>query len=235
MQLTDFYSATEGKIHFTRQQASAFAKGVAGDFNPIHNPDNKMFCVPGDLLFSVGLSKLGLSQKLRCRFTGMVGDGVLLHFHNCDSDACSIEDEEGKGYLTIERSGESTADRDVICSLAHRYVEFSGHTFPDILVPLMAETGVMMNPSRPLIIYESMEIDLTRLDIRDPRLELDRSTLQVEGKKGNVRLGFLLKDGDEVVGSGAKYMLVRGLRPYEADAMDKVVSGYMADKEAQVG
>ncbi len=234
MQLTDYYSESEGMIQFTRQQASAFAKGVAGDFNPIHNPDNKMFCVPGDLLFAVGLAKLGLSQRLRCRFTGMVSDGVLLHFHNCDSDACIIEDEEGKGYLTIERSGANTRNQELISSLAHRYVEFSGHTFPDILVPLMVESGVMMNPSRPLIIYESMEIDLSRLDIREPRLELDHSTLEVEGKKGNVRLGFLLKDGDEVVGRGAKYMLVRGLRPYDPEAMEHVVTGYMTDKAAQV-
>ncbi len=36
---------------------------VVDDFNPIHDEDNKRFCVPGDLLFSVLLANVGLSQK----------------------------------------------------------------------------------------------------------------------------------------------------------------------------
>ncbi len=55
MLLNKYYSESDTGIQFTREQASNFAKFVAGDFNPLHDPENKMFCVPGDLLFSVAL------------------------------------------------------------------------------------------------------------------------------------------------------------------------------------
>ena len=51
---------------------------MAGDFNHIHDEDSKRFCVPGDLLFAVLLSKEGISQKMRFEFSGMVGDGIAL-------------------------------------------------------------------------------------------------------------------------------------------------------------
>ncbi len=53
MFLDTYYSDKNGEFSFTREQASNFAKRIAGDFNPIHDEDNKRFCVPGDLLFSV--------------------------------------------------------------------------------------------------------------------------------------------------------------------------------------
>ena len=55
MQLDEYYSDGNGHIAISREQASDFAKGVAGDFNPIHDVDAKRFCVPGDLLFSLAL------------------------------------------------------------------------------------------------------------------------------------------------------------------------------------
>jgi len=61
MFLQKYYSGDDEKIHFSRQQASRFAKEVAGDFNPIHDQEAKRFCVPGDLLFALVLSKYGLS------------------------------------------------------------------------------------------------------------------------------------------------------------------------------
>ena len=53
MFLQNYYSEENKKIHFSRQQASRFAKEIAGDFNPIHDPEAKRFCVPGDLLFAL--------------------------------------------------------------------------------------------------------------------------------------------------------------------------------------
>ncbi|MFP3345098.1 DUF3581 family protein, partial [Halomonas sp. SIMBA_159] len=84
---------------FTREQASHFAKKVAGDFNPIHDADNKRFCVPGDLLFSVMLAKTGLSQKMRVEFAGMITDGVALAINTKSSNDLSLVDEKGKEYL----------------------------------------------------------------------------------------------------------------------------------------
>ena len=79
MFLKPYFSNNDKQFQFTRQQASHFAKMVAGDFNPIHDEDNKRFCVPGDLLFAVLLQKEGVSQKMRFDFSGMVSDGVALH------------------------------------------------------------------------------------------------------------------------------------------------------------
>ena len=40
-----------------------------------------------------------------------------------------------------------------------------------LLVPLLAEQNVMINPERPVVMYESMNIDLDRLDIQALALE----------------------------------------------------------------
>ena len=66
MQLNQYFSETDNSFEFTRQQASDFAKKVAGDFNPIHDVISKRFCVPGDLLFAVLLSKTEIGRA-SCR------------------------------------------------------------------------------------------------------------------------------------------------------------------------
>ena len=48
MNLEKFYSLEGSRLSFTRQQASDFAKSVAGDFNTLHDIDSKRFCVPGE-------------------------------------------------------------------------------------------------------------------------------------------------------------------------------------------
>ncbi|HHH43414.1 MAG TPA: DUF3581 family protein [Gammaproteobacteria bacterium] len=231
MLLEDYYSEDHSKVIFSRQQASDFAKHIAGDFNPIHDPDAKRFCVPGDLLFSLVLAKCGLSQKMRFVFSGMVNDGVALDFPDTTAATLDIVDGNGRKYLSLERSGETTRDRELIRDLTSRYVRFSGQTFPHILVPLMAEQQVMINPDRPLVIYESMAIDLDRLDFRDPELELTRPVLEVDGKRGNVRLEFCLKSAGEEVGRGEKAMVISGLRAYDADRVQTMVDSYNSRKQ----
>ena len=78
--LKPYCTLEESGFSFTRVQASSFAKQVADDFNPIHDTDAKRFCVPGDLLFSVALAQLGLSQEIRVRFDGMVTEGIPISF-----------------------------------------------------------------------------------------------------------------------------------------------------------
>ena len=65
----DFYAQRGEYVVISAEQASHFAKGVAGDYNPIHNPDARRFCVPGDLLFALVLAKFGLSRHMTFRFT----------------------------------------------------------------------------------------------------------------------------------------------------------------------
>lgn len=230
MLLENFFSETSSKIHFSRKQASDFAKTIAGDFNPIHDEDAKRFCVPGDLLFALLLNKYGISQKMRFTFSGMVSDEVTLHFNNTANDKITIVDDNNKEYLSITRSGATTKDAALIHNLTCRYVEFSGQTFPHILVPLMAKHHVMINPERPLVIYESMVIDIDDLNIEQPQLELSDSTLEVDGKRGNVCLKFNLLSKGNIIGKGEKSMVLSGLREYDESKIQQLIEVYDARK-----
>lgn len=232
MFLKNYYSEENEKIRFSRQQASRFAKEVAGDFNPIHDPEAKRFCVPGDLLFALVISKYGLSQHMRFVFSELVSDEVLLNLPDSVSGELGIYGDNGKKYLSLYREGDTSKDRNLLRDLICSYVRFSGQTFPHILVPLMSEKQVMINPERPLVIYESMAINLERLDIADPQLELTGSSLEVKGKRGKVRLEFLLKASEKIVGRGEKNMILSGLRAFDADKVETLVSGYNAQKQA---
>lgn len=232
MKLQNYYLEQNHKTSVSRQQASDFAKNVANDFNPIHDPDNKRFCVPGDLLFALVIDRYGLSQKMHFTFSGMVRNGVPLSFPAKNNASISITDDNEKTYLSIDQSGETSHDKKLAQALISNYVTFSGQTFPHILVPLMAEKNVMINPQRPLVIYESMEIDLQRLDIEEPELELSTSTLDVKGKRGTVSLNFSIKDGEQVIGSGKKNMVLSGLRAYDQDQIQQLIDMYDGRKQA---
>ena len=232
MFLDKFYQQNGESTVISREQASDFAKSIAGDFNPIHNIDAKRFCVPGDLLFALVLNKYGVSQHMHFTFSGMVGDGVELVFPEMTDDEIVIKDTADKAYLSIAHSGDNNANPELTSKLSQRYVEFSGQTFPHILVPLMAEHNVMVNTARPLVIYESMTINIEQLDFNDPKLSLTESKLSVDGKRGNVSLKFSVSDNGKVVGSGEKTMVMSGLREFDQAAIDVLVSDYVARKES---
>ncbi|PAU37949.1 hypothetical protein CKF94_13130 [Vibrio coralliilyticus] len=231
MFLKPYFSNNDKQFQFTRQQASHFAKMVAGDFNPIHDEDNKRFCVPGDLLFAVLLQKEGVSQKMRFDFSGMVSDSVALHIENkCDKEA-AVVDESGKEYLHMNREGQVNRDAAFIEHVVTNYVQFSGMNFPHIMVPLMEEQQMMINCQRPLVIYESMEVEFTRLNLSHPEVEFAGATFDVEGKRGVVTLNFDFKEGDEVVGKGVKRMVASGLKPYNQEDIDGLVTRFNERKE----
>ncbi len=237
MKLSDYFELTDERLSFSRDTASAFAKRVAGDFNPLHDPDNKRFCVPGDLLFSVLLHQYGLHENVSVAFAGMV-DGsaeVLLPAELSSSSAgeqVAIKDTRDRDVLLVECSGEKTNNAEFVANLTEQYVQFSGKTFPDVLRPLMQQHGVMINPTRPLVIYQSMRLAMTQLSGDAVAVEFTGATLAVEGKKGTVELGFELSAGGQVIGTGAKSMVLGGLREYDDEAMQTVVDDYNALKSA---
>lgn len=210
------------------QQASLFAKEIAGDFNPLHDPDAKRFCVPGDLLFSIVLDKYGLSQKMRFTFSGMVGHGVQLHFPCTDAASFAVTDGKGKTYLQVERQGPTLWDKTRIEPFIRNYAAFSGPNFPHVLVPLMAQHNVMINTDRPFIVYESMSFELEHLDFGATELETAETTLNVQGKRGDARLFFNIKAGNETVGSGFKKLVISGIREYNHDVIQKFTENYLA-------
>lgn len=230
MNIEKYYTIEDDRLSFTREQASDFAKTVASDFNPIHDIDSKRFCVPGDLLFAVIVHHYGLRQKMTFNFSGMVGDNTPLILPHCNDQHIALLDDNGKKYLAIECSGEVSRDPQLIESLTRHYVAFSGQTFPHILVPLMEQHGVMINPQRPLVIYDSMSFSLERLDIDRVDLRLADKRLEHNGKRGDVTLEYDLLGDDAVVGHGCKRMVLSGLRPYDPADMEQLVAGYEQDK-----
>ena len=231
MFIENYCPISADRISFTRQQGSDFAKQVADDFNPLHNIDAKRFCVPGDLLFSIIIAKSGLHKKMTFDFSGMVSDDVHLTFPQKIDNSFDIKDDKDKTCLSVHVSGDKTHDSALINALTKAYVDFSGHTFPDILVKLMADNSVMINPARPMVMYQSMSIDLHTLEAETVTLQLAKTSLLIEGKRGDAWLEFDLLSNDKVIGHGKKHMLLSGLRSYEQETIDTMVNQYRDSKK----
>ena len=226
MNLEKFYNLEGSRLSFTRQQASDFAKSVAGDFNAIHNVDSKRFCVPGDLLFSVIIHHYGLRQTMGFSFSGMLRDEVTLILPTVNARENSIYDENNRKYLDVSSDGAHSRNPELINSVTRSYVEFSGHTFPHVLVPLMQQNNVMINTERPLVIYDHMRISLDTLDIDSVELKLADSKFRLYGKRGDVALNYDLCCNDETVGKGQKKMVLSGLREYDQEKIDALVESF---------
>ncbi|MGP9802404.1 DUF3581 family protein [Rheinheimera sp. NSM] len=231
MLLEKYVNQSSEGFSFSRKQACEFAKQVATDFNPIHDEDAKRFCVPGDLLFSYLLTRYGVTEQLSCQFAGMVGADVMLQCKEQDN-LISICDSQGKVYLSLQRSGTCQHEPAVIEPLIRDYVKFSGQNFPHILQPLMQQHQVMINPTRPLVIYESMALSFSRLPEQEVDLSLTKSSLLVDGKRGNALLEFALTEQGEQIGKGEKRMILSNLMPYDEGQMQQMVAEYNNRKAA---
>jgi hypothetical protein len=231
MFLERYHSMQDGNLLISAQQGSRFAKEVAGDFNPIHNPDARRFCVPGDLLFALLVSHFGLYPQMTFHFRSLLGDSVPLGFREDADGLIRVCDDRDKVYIEVEREGEPTHDKNVIEQLIRRYVAESGKNFPHTIKPLMEKQGVMFNPDRPMIMYQSMSLALRTLDAPEPELELGNAELVPDGKRGNVALDYRLLSRGEEVGQVSKKLVVSGLRNYDAQAMNAVVEQFYRLKE----
>ena len=230
MFLQSFYTESDNQFSVSGEQGSQFAKQICNDYNPIHDPDSKRFCVPGDLLFALSLNNYGLSEKMNFDFSGLVGADKLLVFPTSDSSELVIKDEREKAYLTLIREGDNSSNPKAIEHLVRSYVAFSGHSFPYILVPLMEQHQVMINNNRPLVMYQSMSLNLDQLELEKPEVKLINADMQVEGKRGNVTLHFAINDGGKAVGRGEKKLVLSGLREFDAQVMDQLIKQYEARK-----
>lgn len=232
MFLKEFYSGPNDCIKITPEQGCLFAKEIANDFNPLHDVESKRFCVPGDLLFALVLHKYGVSKKMQFTFAGMLGHGgVTLNLPETDADQFDVVGSHGKTILKVDRNGEKTTEESVVNALIRNYVAFSGYNFPYVLVPLMAKEKVMINISRPFVIYESMTLEFDHLNFTDPQVEMLDPELQVNGKRANAFFKFQIKSGDKVVGKGFKKIIISGVREYEEKPMQEFVDKYLSRKE----
>ena len=162
----------------------------------------------------------------------MVGDGVKLLLPEGGGEHIAIVDSKGKKYLAIECGGERSTNAQLIESLTTHYVEFSSQAFPSILLPLMQAQNVMINPDRPLIIYESMSFELDQLDADEVTLQLANQELDVHGKRGDVTLEYNLFCRDQQIGQGCKRMVLSGLREFDGERMQALVDAYTQRKNA---
>jgi len=227
MELAQYFNNIDGKIQVSREQASDFAKHIAGDFNPIHDVDAKRFCVPGDLLFSIFLSRCGVAEQMCFTFSGMVNDKTQLNFPEVRLENAIVTDEKEKEYVNVESRGETTIDPIAIHNLILGYVQFSGKCFPHQLVPLMKSHDVMINPSRPFVIYDSMSIKLDTLEFDEVALNLTNTTLEVDGKRGDATFAFSLESQRRQIGVGNKKMVLSGLRAFDEEGMNSIVDMYI--------
>jgi len=232
MNIENYYRLDGTKLSFTREQASEFAKAVAGDFNGLHDINATRFCVPGDLLFAVIVHHYGLRQTMGFSFSGMVGDDDVLILPEVEAREISIYDLNDKKYLDISTDGEQSRNSELIASLTLNCVEFSGHTFPHVLVPLMEENNAMINTERPLVIYDHMRISLDTLDIDSVSLKHTDSIFRIYGKRGDVALNYELSCNGELVGRGQKKMVLGGLREYNQEKIDKLVASIEESRQA---
>ena len=228
--LDQYYSGDKSCIRIAPEQASRFAKNVATDFNPIHDDDSKRFCVPGDLLFAVVLAKQGVYKNMNFEFKGMMGKDVETHFEATSPGSLDIVDDNGKVYLSVNYSGECTTDPNIIHNLTCSYVRFSGNNFPHLLLPLMQEKKMMINPARPLVIYQSMSITLDTLVFEKPELEITGSSLEIDGKRGNAHLDFCIKSSGKIIGTGEKNLVLSGLREYDHEPLMKLINFHLDRK-----
>ncbi|MFT6877623.1 MAG: hypothetical protein ACI9XK_003167 [Granulosicoccus sp.] len=245
MKISDYFLEDGNAVYFEEAQASRFAKNVAGDFNPIHDPGSRRFCVPGDLLFTVLLSRYGVASNTTVEFSGMLDGKTRMLLPQTSDDAIDIVDSRDRALMSLRQTGVRFVNHAFIEQLCHAYVKFSGQTFPDILVPLMQSADVMINPDRPLVIYKDMTIsfndsanDLFHAgvsgqlkDLHQPigdRLSLISSSndIEVNGRKGGVRLSFSIEADGQQIGAGEKNMVLGGLREYDDQAMMAIVDQY---------
>ncbi|SES66337.1 DUF3581 family protein [Thalassotalea agarivorans] len=232
MFLEQFFEQNDEQIVFKRAHGCSFAKQVANDFNPLHDHDAKRFVVPGDLLFAIVLKRCGIHQNMRFTFSGMVSDDTPLNFPTQLESESFVTDVNDKEYVGINCSGNSIKDDALTHDLIQAYVAFSGQTFPGMLVELMEENNVMINPARPMVMYENMSLTLDTFDIKGLRLETASTNLSVDGKRGKAILAFnIVDDAGNIVGHGEKNMLLSGLKPYCSDAISDIIELYNDRKQ----
>ncbi|WP_435234446.1 DUF3581 domain-containing protein [Psychromonas sp. PT13] len=233
MLLESYYTKSDNVIRVSAEQASRFAKTQCHDFNPIHDPENKRFCVPGDLLFSIALNEYGISESMSFTFTNMIGDNIGVNFPEDKGENIVITNENGRSVLEITRQGKVSRDPELIESLIKNYVVFSGQNFPTLLMPLMKKHGVMFNPARPLVMYNSMSFEFDKLPQSRPlKVELADSVFEVKPKRADNFLHFDIADGQQTIGRGIKKLVIAGLKPYEHESITAFSDAYEARRTA---
>jgi hypothetical protein len=79
-----------------------------------------------------------------------------------------------------------------------------------------------------------MSIALDRLDLISPIIDFSGGSFEYEGKKGSITLPFNFVEKDEIVGRGAKHMLVSGIKEHNQTEMNELVEKYNGRKSGNL-
>ena len=237
--LDQYFNRTEeNQVIVSGEQGSDFAKQIATDFNPIHDADAKRFCVPGDLLFALALREYGLHKTMTFNFLDLVSADTPLSYPKQGYRTASsgevelqVVNNNDKPVLGVHYHGGSTNEASQIEALLRNYVAFSGQNFPHILVPLMKQHDVMINPKRPLVIYQSMSFEFSQIDFSELDITLEETELKVNGKRGDAKLFFSIMSNGQDIGSGIKTLVLSGLREYDEIGVQDMVTRYLDRKK----
>ncbi len=227
----NFYTKKDNQYVFSRQQGSDFAKRIAGDFNPLHDTDNSRFCVPGDLLFSVMLSKFGVSKNMTFDFQGMIAGDMPISLSETENSIVA-ENDKNKVVLSVEKAGDVCTNEQFVEGLIRSYVAFSGKTFPHIIIELMKKEDAMINTRKPMVIYDQMKLSLEAFSESAPEVLLKDCDFDVTGKRGMVTMNFDIQADGESIGTGEKQIIMSGLRLYAQEDIDYLVDTYNASRNA---
>ena len=96
----------------------------------------------------------------------------------------------------------------------------------------MKENHTMINTERPLVIYDHMRISLDTLDIDSVTLKHTDSIFRIYGKRGDVALNYELSCNGEPIGKGQKKMVLGGLREYDQEKIDELVTSFEETRQA---
>lgn len=226
-----FYTLKEQELTVAPEQASRFAKNVAGDFNPIHDADDRRFCVPGDLLFAVILENVGLYEQMSFTFDArMTAETVGLL--NEDSNSGAIIDRRSeKPLVNFSYDSKKIESKQLIHRFIKNYVAFSGQNFPYLLDPVLKSNDAMFNPKSPLVMYQSMDFTLNPQDESEIEVDYSYADFEAQGKRGYVTLNFDFLQKNINVGQGKKKLLISGLRPYDEAEMQAIIESFLERKK----
>ena len=96
----------------------------------------------------------------------------------------------------------------------------------------MADNGVMITPSRPLVIYESMSLTMKEVLFDKVSTEVDDVFMEMTGKRAKVAISFTLSSEKQIIGAGAKNLVIASLRPYDQDLCSIMVNEYLKKRDA---
>ena len=99
---------------------------VATDLNPIHDHDPKRFCVPGDLLFTGTIRRLGLYQSMHFDLSRMLAVMFTFNTHQrLKKVGTFITNSTGKKLVGIDITGKRLSNQSFAARFALDYVHLS--------------------------------------------------------------------------------------------------------------